>query len=354
MNNTHMNLWYRQICLLLQKICVMKFAAFLLTMFALYGSVYAKELFFPVLKGVPIKVLPAGKQTLLINESTVSLLNKQALHTLIDSIGLIADASLHDKELWLATNDGVKVFGTEDYQLKHEFFKGKRISALGKDVYNRMWVATSLEGIYMQNSKDNFETKLTINGAYSLMCTADSNIWVGTNVGMYRLAAKDFSVTRYAEEGYSGYELPDNIVEHLYKDDQSNIWVVMPDNISFKSSTHYQGEIPSYAYIGDKNNEIRTIVPLQKMSYLFVTEKGIFLLPSLALKEEHEHGSSEVFTGHETQAFDLSNKQLGTPEALKGQPVLYAEKANEDIYFITASGGWRIKEKDLIKRMLKG
>lgn len=332
----------------------MKFVAFLLMMMALYGGVSAKDFFLHGSEGVPVKVLPAGKQTLLVYENNVSILNKQEVRTVINSAGSISDAVYTGTELWLATRDGVKVFGTKDYTLKQEYFKGKRISALGRDVYSRMWIATGLEGVYMQNEQGGFDARLNTNGAYTLLCTADSNIWVGTNVGMYRLAAKDFAVTRYAEEGYSGYELPDNIVEHLYKDEQSNIWVVMPDNISFKSSTHYQGEIPSYTYIGDKHNDIKTIVSLQKMSYLFVTEKGIFLLPSSALKEEHAHQTSEVFTGHETQAYNITGAQLGTPETLKGQPVLYAGKAKDEIYFITATGGWKIREKDLIRRMLKG
>ncbi|RYZ41160.1 MAG: hypothetical protein EOP49_29075, partial [Sphingobacteriales bacterium] len=236
----------------------MKFAAFALVMMALHGGLYARDFFFRAPEGTPVKVLNAGKQTLLVNNGSVSIFEKHDLRTLIDSVGNITDALIDGKDLWLATNTGVKVYNTADYKLKQTYFPGKRISALGQDVYKRMWVATNLEGVYMQ-TKDSFETKLAINGAYSLMCTADSNVFIGTNVGLYRLAAKDFTVTRYAEEGYSGYELPDNIVEHLYKDEQSNVWVIMPDNISFKSSTHYQGEIPSYSYIGDKHNEIKTI-----------------------------------------------------------------------------------------------
>src|SRR5690606_36803796 len=99
-------------------------------------------------------------------------------------------------------------------------------------------------------------------GILTLAATQDSNVWIGTNVGLYKMSLKDYSTIRYAEEGYSGYELPDNIIEQLYEDPFSNIWVVMPDNISFKRGNNYTGENPTYNFIGVKNNKIYSITPI--------------------------------------------------------------------------------------------
>ncbi|WP_118975448.1 hypothetical protein [Taibaiella koreensis] len=332
----------------------MKFMITLLVCITLQASAQAGEKVFPLLKGKPVKLLSTDNEVLFVQENSISVLEGATLHTLISDAGPINDVVVKGNELWIATQEGLKVVDRNSRQIKRTEFAHKRISALDKDVYDRIWVATALEGVYMQ-SGDSFTLKLNTNGANTLICTGDSAIWVGTSVGLYRLAAGNFAVTRYAEEGYSGYELPDNIVERLYQDEQSNIWVLMPENISFKSSTHYNGEIPSYTYVGDKYNDIYTIVALAQSSYFFVTGKGLFFLPSNALKEDHhqESQTEEIHSTTSTQAYALTSGQLYTPAALKDEPVLFAGKANENIYFLTAKGGWKVPEKKLLKGILK-
>lgn len=302
----------------------------------------------------PVRVLNDDKQAYLVTDKAVLLLAKDGSKEVVKDAGAIADALLSGNQLWLATSDGLKVYDRKSRVLLHQYFGGKQVPAIGLDVYNRVWVATAHDGVYMQVAADSFTQKLNMSAAYSLVCTKDSSVWIGTNIGMYHVSATDFNMVRYAEEGYSGHELPDNLVERLYKDDASNVWVLMPDNISFKSSSQYAGEIPSFGFVGEQRNEIATIVALQQLSYLFVTGKGVILLPSSSLREESHQHNSEIFAAHTTQAFALSGAQLGTPYALKNSPVLFAEKAGNDIYFITAAGGWKIREKQLLKLMLKG
>lgn len=327
----------------------MKLVLTFLSSIMLYTSVLAGESIFTLPEGRTLKLLPTGKEVLFVQENRISILEGKTLRPLISDVGTINDAVVKGNELWIATQDGLKIADKSSGQVKRIAFNHKRISALDKDVYGRIWIATTLEGVYMQ-SGDSFTLKLNTNGAHALVCTEDSAIWVGTSVGLYRLAAANFALTRYAEEGYSGYELPDNIVERLFKDERSNIWVLMPDNISFKSSTHYNGEIPSYTYVGDKYNEIHTIVPLAGNSFLFTTAKGLFFLPSNALKEEHQHdGQMEVHNNAGVQAYVLTAEQLYRPGSLQKEPVLFAGKVNKDIYFLTAKGGWKVAEKKLVK-----
>ncbi len=274
----------------------------------------------------PIHVLSDNRQAYLVTVQGVSLIDNEKATAVITGAGQIHDALMLDNELWLATGDGLKVFSNKDFKPTRNYFKGKAIHAIGTDVYKRLWVATAYDGVYLQAARDSFRQQLNISTVYSLVCTADSTVWIGTNIGMYHVSANDFNMTRYAEEGYSGHELPDNIVERLYKDDASNVWVLMPDNISFKSSNHYAGEIPSFGFVGEQRNNIAAIVPLQQTSYLFVTGKGVILLPSASLKEESHQHNSEIFAAHDTKAFALTATQLGSPESLKDSPVLFAEK----------------------------
>lgn len=336
-----------------QKFRHMKFILTFLSSIILYTSVLAGESLFTLPQGRTLKLLPAGNEVLFVRENGISVLEGKSIRPLISDAGTINDAVVKGNELWIATQDGLKIVDRNSRQVKRTVFSHKRISALDKDVYGRIWIATALEGVYME-SGDSFALKLNTNGAHALICTEDSAIWVGTSVGLYRLGATNFALTRYAEEGYSGYELPDNIVERLFKDEQSNIWVLMPDNISFKSSTHYNGEIPSYTYVGDKYNEIRTIVPLAQHSYLFTTAKGLFFLPSNALREEHQHDAqTEIHSNAGAQAYVLTSGQLCRPVSLQNEPVLFAGKVNKDIYFLTAKGGWKVAEKKLMKSILK-
>jgi hypothetical protein len=316
-------------------------------------AVCAKDKTFSVPEGQkPVHILDDQKQVLLVTDKTVSVIGKTPA-TVITGAGQINDALVSGAELWLATNDGLKVFGGKDFKAGKQYFSGKVINAIGKDVYNRVWVATAQDGVYLQVARDSFEQKLNISTVYSLVCTPDSNVWIGTNIGMYHVSATDFNMQRYAEEGYSGHELPDNIVERLYKDEGSNVWVLMPDNISFKSSSNYAGEIPSFGFVGEQRNSIAAIVPLQQKSYLFITGKGVVLLPSSSLKEESHQHNSEIFAAHDTKAFALTGTQLGSPEPLKNSPVVFAEKSGGDVYFLTAAGGWKVKEKQLLQLMMK-
>jgi hypothetical protein len=293
-----------------------------------------------------IKILKAGKRTLLINEHNIYTIQKNGLARLLALGTAITDATIHENDLIIATNTGLKVYDVTDFKEKKNSFPKEKISAIGVDVLNRLWIATTTKGCYMQTADNDFELKLNIAGMYALKCSADSNIWIGTNIGMYRIAAKNFETTRYAEEGYSGYELPDNIVEQIFTDQASNVWVVMPDNVSFKRNNDYTGEIPSYDFVGVKNNEVRTIVALSKSSYIFITAKGCYLLPSSSLKEEHHH-NNEIFAENNTHAFELNNKQLKCPQNLETEPIIFAEKVAQLIYFITAKGGWSVSEKNL-------
>lgn len=303
---------------------------------------------------VPTAVCSNEKYTFVVKNNQIFQLKKDVLSKVVESNTSFNDAVVYNNQLWAATQSGIQVYDiNKGYAQSKHLLENKRVSQLTVDQHNRLWAALPLLGAYMKKDNDSFEVKVNAMGCYSIESTKDSSVWVGTSIGLYKLNESDFKYTRYAEEGHSGHELPDNIVEKLYKDDQSNVWVVMPDNISFKSSKNYSGEIPSYAFVGDKENNIRNIIPLPKSSFLFVTDKSISLLASSELESHNHYQTEEVLTAHNAKAFGLNAEQLSAPNLLRNEPVLYAEKSNSKIYFITSKGAWSVSESAIIKKNTK-
>jgi ligand-binding sensor domain-containing protein len=272
------------------------------------------------------------------------------IHTESDGI---LDAAWQGSTVWIATRKGLKRLDAGNgYKPLTTLFAGQQIGCLSLDDKNRLWVGSTYRGAYVQNDRDSFDLKLEIPSILSMAATStDTNVWIGTNVGLYRLGTGHFSLTRYAEEGYSGYELPDNVVEHLFADELSNVWVLMPDNISFKKGNAFQGELPTFAFIGDKGNAIRSILAVRSDWYLFVTAQGVSFMPIRALQDEHQHAREEVHATHNAQARPADAATLLTPENLKSEPVLFAQKAGKDVWFFTQKGCWSVPEHKLMKRL---
>lgn len=301
----------------------------------------------------PVKVLDQDKKTYVIRRSSIDIIQgKSILKPVIHPDASVNDAAIRKQELWLATDRGIYVYDLNNYQLLYQYFNQQKITAVATDINNEIWVGTFLNGVYKHSSKDSFEQKLNVTAVYTLLCTPDSNTYIGTNIGLYKMNIFSGQTTRFAEEGHSGYELPDNIVEQLFKDDYSNIWVIMPDNISFKSSKSFNGEIPSYAFVGDKSNKIINIMGIRNKAFLIATQKSIALLPAGSIEHDHHHAhSDEIFSRQNTHAFSINMDKLKAPESLKSEPVTYVGKVKENIYFFTDKGYWKTSEKNVLKQL---
>lgn len=310
-----------------------------------------------VVPDAPIKVIGEAGNMYVVRDHSVEQVDKKGRgKAILSSLPVINDAETMNGEIWVATAQGLQVYDGKSFLLKRTFFEGDKIIAVAKDAEQKIWAATALNGVFRQGGPNGFEQKLDVMVTNAMVCTADSNAYIGTPIGLYKINVATGHVTRFAEEGHSGYELPDNIVERLYKDGRSNVWVVMPDHIAFKSNGRYKGELPSYSFIGDKGNAIRNVIGLEDGSYLFATRKGLALLPSTALQDAHHHhgGMNEVFQEHGARALSLTASQAGAPDGLSGRPVEYVAKQGGDIYFFTADGHWKTKERRLLKMAKPG
>jgi len=303
----------------------------------------------------PVSLLKLGKSTYYISSSGIALVEKQKSVTLKRFASPVRAAAVLDKKIYIGTDSGLFIFNPQNKELlEDDFFRKQKISSLTIDAGNSLWVGAMYSGCFLKHKNNDYEQKLNIPGILSLCATPDSNVWIGTNVGLYKMSIKDYAITRYAEEGYSGYELPDNIIEQLYQDRFSNIWVVMPDNISFKRGNSYTGENPTYDFIGVKNNKIFSITDVSDRSYLFITENGTYFLPYADEDAHHHHGgSTEIYGVNSTTAYTVDFSKLNFPPAMLGQKIYFSGKIDKQIYLFTKTSVYRISEKKLLNGLKK-
>lgn len=298
-------------------------------------------------------ILFNGKKTYVVSDGQLYEGAKKNTLKSILNFGQQINASLiNGNELWIATDKGLKIYNLENQELLRSTFQDTAVVGLALDAESKVWAATKFKGVYREKNSGKFEVKLDVMSNNCIIATPDKNVYIGTNLGLYQIALKEGGqIIRYAEEAHSGHGLPDNLVEKLYTDNASNLWVMMPDNVSFIKSDNYGGEIPAFAFVGEKDNRIYKVVDLNNENYLFITSNGLLLLPSSSLRD-HNH-EAEVFSGQDSNAILLNEKAISKPDNLGDTPVLYAEKNKNNIYFYTANGMWKISENDIIKYLKK-
>jgi lipopolysaccharide export system protein LptC len=297
-----------------------------------------------------VQVVPYGKGHLFITPTRV--FSQGLRHPVQFSVPAAATAAaVQNGQIWVATASGLYRF---DPALPDKtfpvLFSGQSLSGLALDSSQHLWAGVTYQGAYRQEKGDSFSLKLQIPAISSVVAAAgDTNVWIGTNVGLYRMGIHHFTTTRYAEEGYSGYELPDNIVEKLFQDAAGNVWVQMPEHLSFKKSSRSGGELPTFAFLGDRTNEVRSIQAVGADWYLFCTQKGLSFMPARPLEDDHVHPTTEVYSSEGLEARALTSQQLSVPDRWATQPVTQIFRSGSTYWFVTAAGGWSVPEKKLRK-----
>lgn len=291
-----------------------------------------------------------GKEYAITNNAIESV-NHNNTSSAVRVAGRINDATIAQNKIWIATTKGLMAW---DGTHMASYFPDDEIKCVTTDALGRIWVGNTFKGVFAMLQQDSFKLQVAVAPVLSLATTPDSNIWIGTNIGMYRVSGKDFSTTRYAEEGYSGYELPDNLVEAIYADARSNVWVVMPDNLSFKPGNQYAGELPTFDIPGGKNKQICSIAALESRFYLFLTDNGLFVLPLSGLESADSHSSEEIHSAHNVKAFQIEKDCLEIPVAFSGTPITGIQVEKERLRFYSPSGSWTTTIKHFVKKIDSG
>ena len=216
------------------------------------------------------------------------------------------------------------------------------VTALALDLQQRLWLGTEHHGVF-QRTDTSWRPVLTAAPIYALATTADSTVWVGTGVGLFRQTPKGWLV--YSEEGTANHGLPDNIVERLIALPHG-LWIVMSEAVSFFPIGDADHPI-EFAYLGHPGNRIHDVVDLPGAGYLLATDDGLVWLRALP-HFETSSGLRELRVMEYDLARLLSSETLDLPNA----PITRLYRQGDQLYLATTSGLFRQRLSRLIPALL--
>jgi len=156
------------------------------------------------------------------------------------------------------------------------------VAMLLRDAEGALWVGAAGYGTY-RGRPGAFEAVMQVPGISSGTTTADSAVWLGSNLGLHRYHRGRW--TRFNEEGVANFEIPDNLVERLLPDHAGTVWVVMSDAVCALPAGPQPAELPTATYLGRPGNELLAAAYLPGAGRLFATSQGLLLLPTASAYE---------------------------------------------------------------------
>jgi hypothetical protein len=238
----------------------------------------------------PVALLPVGRATYLVTTHEVLDLSGRQPVPRYHSAAPVRCALATDSVLWLGTEQGL---------LRLRMGRGRAawvarplalptpagpapVTALVREPGGAVWAGFGGYGVY-QVSGNELVSTLRIPAVTTGLATADSSVWIGTNLGLHRW--QHGAWTRYNEEGVANHEIPDNLVEKLLLDNGGNLWVFMSDAITVFEHTAAHapasgGHLPTVKYLGQSGNEVYSVAYLPGRGHVFATGMGMLLLPA--------------------------------------------------------------------------
>ncbi|MBD2769243.1 hypothetical protein IC235_15230 [Hymenobacter sp. BT664] len=232
----------------------------------------------------PVALLHVGKATYLVTQHSVFRLEGQQFVRHYQGEAPVQCAAVADTVLWLGTRQGLVRLNYQGFRPHKQPLPGVEpfpsITALFRDARGTMWVGAYGQGVFHEK-KGAFTQELNTPAINGGAATADSSVWIATNIGLSRKQHQDW--TRYNEEGVANQEIPDNIVEKLLPDNVGNLWVIMSDAICvFEGQAQRsaaEAELPTVKFLGRPGNEVHSVAYLKGEGRLFATAMGLLLLP---------------------------------------------------------------------------
>jgi hypothetical protein len=281
------------------------------------------------------------------NKKSFVLTKKRVYQLSHDKMELVYESNLElycilatDTSIWMGTDNGIIIILLRSK--KQSFIKtdskiaNYKVVTIFKNADQHIYIGTDAFGLYQYNVDTVPEKISTIFPINKGVSTADTTMWVGTDVGLFRYR-KDGWI-RYNEEGVSNFEIPDNIVENLVVDNTGLLWILMRNGLAVietpqearKNHKHDSEDghdhIPSTEYLGCAQNTIYDVHHYRNKGYFFATDMGLLYLPS--------HKDEDLLENfHHSHEEKVENKAL-----LK---ILNTQAINErfgKIIFISAHG----------------
>ncbi|MBC8081978.1 MAG: hypothetical protein H7Z21_02095 [Hymenobacter sp.] len=288
----------------------------------------------------PVALLAAGKETYLVTERSVFQLMGRQFVRKYQSPAPIQCAFRADTVLWLGTRQGVLRLNTGQFRARPVALpvpEAPNVTALFQDATRTVWAGAMGHGAF-RLVRGSFQPELSVPVINGGVATADSSVWIATNIGLHRLRRQQW--IRYNEEGVANYEIPDNIVEKLLLDNTGNLWVMMSAGISvFEGDAEHtaasgESHLPTVTFIGKPGNEVYSAVYVSGEGRLFATAMGLLLLPEKPAR---------AFAGFEPAATDKVEQQ----QLLIPLPALAAARPPHLIQFDQKQRAWLVSEDEV-------
>ena len=233
----------------------------------------------------PVALLQAGQVTYLVTERSIFRLEGQQFVRKYQGSGSIQCAALADTVFWLGTKQGALRLNTRTFRPRPLALPvadaAPNITTIFRDRTGALWVGANGHGVFhWVNGAFVHELKTpTVNAG---LATADSSVWIATNIGLNR--KQGLTWTRYNEEGVANQEIPDNIVDRLLPDNTGNLWVIMSDGICVfegrAQRSAAEAELPTVKFLGRPGNEVSGVAYVPGAGRVFATAMGLLLLPN--------------------------------------------------------------------------
>ena len=336
----------------MQYVMKKSFLLVLLSFSLLMSLAKSSPLFFPFENDGFCKLVTIKKDVYCVTKKALYKEEKKGLKRVVTFSSSCNAAACSQDKIWLAMEKGIVLFDSKNGVLTAmlpEDVTGN-ITHIETDELNNIWFTKEWEGCFKISSQNKIQQIIQVPVTYSLTHTDDSNMWVGTNVGLYKVPVSGKEIVRYAEEGIADNDLPDNLVERLYGT-RNSVWAVMPGHISHIVSG--EEEAPDFENIGSHDNELYNVaqVPNQKQSFLFATKEGILYFSEVQNNEQFSTG--EIHQQIKEKALHLEDNVTEKPTDGKSETVKAIELINEKIYFVTERGYWFISLSSFLKKLKK-
>lgn len=262
-----------------------------------------------------------------------------------------------DTALWIGVDNGIDIINLNTLNKSFVHVDTAdiryRVVSIFKNADKKIYIGTDAYGLYIFHDKDASDKISTVFPINKVVSTADSSVWIGTDVGLFKKKNNDW--IRYNEEGVSNFEIPDNIVQNLVVDNTGLLWVLMRDGVTvietprYHSDKHYHedehGHLPSTEYLGRAQNTVYDIHYYKNNGYLFSTEMGLLFMrvgKGVEVSDHFHHSSSDKIE---------IKKLLTMPDATKitdkyGKVIFIEEQGNKNT-IICERGVYTLSSKEL-------
>lgn len=235
----------------------------------------------------PVALLALGRTQYLVTAGGVYEVAGRQLLPRYRSAHPIACALALDTALYLGTQQGALSLRPSSWRAYPLALPAGAAAApvatLLRDAEGALWVGAAGYGTYRGRPGGAWEPVLRVPGISAGVCTPDSAVWLGSNLGLHRYHRGRW--TRYNEEGVANFEIPDNLVERLLPDHAGTVWVVMSDAVCALPAGPRPAELPTATFLGSPGNELLAAAYLPGAGRLFATAQGLLLLPAASAAE---------------------------------------------------------------------